>query len=167
MCKWEESHLGASGFCWIWDVHLVSWHSRSVPVSWWLFLWSLHGLSLLSALADAFHSVRCCWWAADPSAHLCEFIPGAWGKPPSAPTSRLCFRVTLRPKQLPTNSPGVLELAEGEQPWVMLAPEKVTWGSKETVLVLCLSRCAVITSTMGVWYVWHSEMHLFSQDHTE
>lgn len=35
--------------------------------------------------------------------------------------SRLCFRVTLRPKQLPTNSPETFELAEGEQPgWCWL-----------------------------------------------
>lgn len=34
-----------------------------------MFLSSFHGLSLLSALADVLHSVRCCWWAADPSVH--------------------------------------------------------------------------------------------------
>lgn len=50
--------------------------------------------------------------------------------------SRLCFRVTLRPKQLPTNSPGTLELAEGEQPgWCWL--QEVTGGSKETVCWFC------------------------------
>lgn len=71
--------------------------------SWWLFLWGFPGLSLLSALAFRGVLLVSCWPFSSPmGVH-------SWGLEEwhqALPPSKICLRVTLRPKQLPTNSSG-------------------------------------------------------------
>lgn len=120
-CGSEKCHTG--GLLAFAEFRMLIWCPGiiSVPVPWW-FVWGFHGLSLLSALADVLHScevvLESCWpfssfmWVHSWDLGDC---------PQELPPSRISSRVILRLKQLPTNSPGALELAQGEQPgWCWL-----------------------------------------------
>lgn len=138
-----------------------------IPVPWWLFFWGFHGLSLLLALAGVLHSVRCCWWAADPSLHPMGVPSWGLGSPPGTPTQQDFLEGDPEAQTASYKLPWGTGAGRGRRTaWVVLAPEKVTGreqgpcSDSMTVQVCC---CHIHTGCLIAVALWNAL--IFTESH--